>query len=228
MAFEQAFKTFMGTLRDIKAKLLLPSEQVIADQNLSWAVTQFGSECERLDTLFALAQSDAKAAADAAVVLALAEAVKAGTYIPKDAHESAITAAKQTATTEAETKFKTIAEAKAFADGKRVELATLITAEAAALVSDADLSAETHTATFATFTARAEKLKASGITVESLPSAFKIVASQKEDAAYEACIAAVVDAFKPGKLTVTASKEKVAVQGNGDAAKTELPAFATF
>ena len=228
MAFEAAFKTFMGTMRDIKAKLLLPSEQVIADQNLAWASGQLSRECENLDTLFALAQTDIKQAADDAATLALAEAVKTGTHILKDAHESAITAAKQTATTEAETKFTTMAEAKAFADGKRTELATLITAEAAALVPDADLSTETHTATFAKFTARAEKLKASGITVESLPSAFKIVASQTDDGAYEACIAAVVDAFKPGKLVVTAAKtEKVPVQGNGEA-KTALPAFATY
>lgn len=223
MKIQEILKRHFAVLAAIAAGLNLPKEQMVGDEKFQTAIIDAKRVPESEAEVLAALATDFAAHAEST----LAEAVKDGTYIPKDAHESAITAAKQTATTEAETKFTTMAEAKAFAAGKRVELATLITAEAAALVSDADLSAETHAATFEKFTARAEKLKASGITVESLPSAFKIVASQKEDAAYEACIAAVVDAFKPGKLTVTASKtEKVAVQGNGEPAKTDLPAFA--
>lgn len=224
MKIQDILKRHFATLASIAAGLNLPKEQMVGDEKFQTAII----DAKRLPDAEAEVMAALTADFTAHAESTLSEAVKAGSYIPKDAHESAITAAKQTATTEAETKFTTMAEAKAFADGKRAELATLITAEAAALVPDADLSTETHTATFAKFTARAEKLKASGITVESLPSAFKIVASQTDDGAYEACIAAVVDAFKPGKLVVTASKtEKVPVQGNGDA-KPALPAFATF
>lgn len=222
MKIQEILKRHFAALASIAAGLNLPKEQMVGDEKFQTAII----DAKRLPDAEAEVLAALTADLDAHSASTLAEAVKAGTYIPKDAHESAITAAKQTATAEAETKFTTMAQAKKFADGKRAELATLITAEAAALVSDEDLSADAHAATFAKFTARAEKLKASGITIESLPSAFKIVASQKDDGAYDACITAVVDAFKPGKLTVTASKVKVPVQGNGDAAKTDLPAFA--
>lgn len=188
----------------IAAALNLPSEQMVGDQKFQTAVI----DAKRLpdahaEILAALAEDEQTIANNA-----LAEAVKAGTHIPKDAHETAVTAAKQSAQADAEKTFKAQAEAKQFADGKRAELAKLITAEAAALVPDSQLAADTHATTFAKLTARAEELKSKGITIESLPSVFTIVASQSDDALYAAYIKPVLEAHASKKVTTTASTDK--------------------
>ena len=210
MAFKEIFQKFAGDLRAAKKAILIPSEQITADQQLAWGLHELGESCNELDTLLGLAEKEIADAASNAAATALAEAIKAGTHFEKSAHELAVNAAKQTARDEAMTEFKALAEAKEFVAKKRAEAAAIVTAEYAALIPDELLAADKADATLSTLQARAEALKEKGVTTDTLPAAFKIVASITDPALYEASIAPTLDiiAKNGGKFSVTASKDK--------------------
>ena len=213
--FKDAFTAFAKKLREIKASILLPAEQITADQKLGWGMTELNRACEDIDTLMGLAEKEVQATASKAAADALAEAIKDGKVIRKEDHETAITAAKDTTRTAVEKEFNAKAEQTKFAQDKRTELGALITAEAAALIPDELLTKEKADATIKAIKDRVTALNEKGITKESLPSAFKTVASVTDDTLYAACIQPVIDAKAAGgKVDAKASADgKVQPQG---------------
>lgn len=225
MKLKALLAKLFATHTAIAGAVTLPKEQMIGDEKFQTAII----DAKRLpdvheEILAALAEDETSIGA-----AALETAIKAGTHLRKEDHETAITAAKKTATEELQASFKTAAEAKDFAAGKRTELAKLITAEAAALITDERLTKDTAEATIALITARAEALNGKGITLESLPNAFKTVASVVEPVLYEACMEPVITVWaSKGKVDAKASvtPPKVDVQGKPvdvEGQKTELP-----
>lgn len=208
-------KAFAEKLRKIAASINIPAEQQAADKTTGWGMTELAGAPAELDSLIATAESELTKLTEAAKADALAEAIKAGTVLRKEDHDTAVTAAKDTARTEVEKEFAAKAEQAKFAQDKRTELGALITAEAAALIPDDRLTKENADATIKTIKDRVTALNEKGITKESLPSAFKTVASVTDETLYAACIQPVIDAkTSGGKVDAKASAEgKVQPQG---------------
>lgn len=214
----KALKALAQKLQKIAGSITIPAEQLAADKTTGWGMTELAGVPAEVEALVTTAESEINKLVDTAKTDALAEAIKAGTVIRKEDHDTAVTAAKNTARTEVEKEFTAKAEQTKFAQDKRTELAALITAEAAALIPDDRLTKENAEATIKAIKDRVTALNEKGITKESLPSAFKTVASVADNDLYAACIQPVIDAKASGGKVDAKASADTKVQPQGKAA----------